>query len=593
MIKFKNITIRNFLSIGNRTQAVNLDREDLTLVLGKNLDLGGIDTGARNGVGKTAAVNALSYVLYGGALTNIKKDNLINKINGKQMLVTLEFEKDGVEYRIERGRRPAIIKLMANGDDLEEIDRAQGETRETQDHINDILGLSHTMFKHTVALNTYTEPFLSMRVSDQREVIEQLLGITLLSEKADKLKELNKTTKESIVAEEYSIKGIQAANENVSTTIRSLKIKQKAWLKNNESSIQEIGGAIAELENFDIDSELALHRRLSEQQQVLSDMSSLERAESKLTSNHISIEKRVQKLDKQLKTVNDNKCHTCGQELHEDGHEAIVADLENQRSSAIKDLKEIILELEECRESISELSHKIVTDEELPFYKSIEDAYNHNSSLEYLRKELTTAKEAEDPFDSQIVELTTSVLQEIDYTLLNDLNTLREHQEFLLKLLVNKDSFIRKKIIEQNLYFLNKRLNYYLEKIGLPHQVEFKNDLTVEIMEFGRDLDFDNLSRGERNRLILSLSWAFRDVWEHLYSSINVLVVDELIDSGIDTLGLEASVAVLKKMVRDRNKTIFLVSHRDELVGRVNNVLTVTKENGFTHFDEDSDIVGE
>jgi DNA repair exonuclease SbcCD ATPase subunit len=116
------------------------------------------------------------------------------------------------------------------------------------------------------------------------------------------------------------------------------------------------------------------------------------------------------------------------------------------------------------------------------------------------------------------------------------------------------------------------------------------NDLTVEITELGRDLDFDNLSRGERNRLILSLSWAFRDVYESLYKPINLLFIDEMIDSGMDTSGVENALSILKKMSRERNKCIFLVSHKDELVGRVNNVLTVTKENGFTTYGTDVEI---
>ncbi len=160
----------------------------------------------------------------------------------------------------------------------------------------------------------------------------------------------------------------------------------------------------------------------------------------------------------------------------------------------------------------------------------------------------------------------------------------------MLKLLTNKDSFIRKKIIDQNLNYLNARLQNYLERIGLPHTVKFQNDLTVNIEELGRELDFDNLSRGERNRLILSLSWAFRDVWESLYTPINLLFIDEVVDSGMDSSGVENSLAILKKMSRETHKSIWLVSHKDELAGRVNNILTVVKENGFTSYATDTQV---
>jgi len=191
MINIKDLTVKNFMSVGNATQAVNFCKEQLTLVLGENLDQGGDDSGSRNGTGKTTIVNALSYALFGTALTNIKKDNLINKINSKNMLVTVEFEKDGRLYRIERGRKPNVLKFYIDDqivEDQDVEDEGQGDSRETQKDIDELLGMSHDMFKHIVALNTYTEPFLSMKAAEQRAIIEQLLGITLQVKKQNYLK---------------------------------------------------------------------------------------------------------------------------------------------------------------------------------------------------------------------------------------------------------------------------------------------------------------------------------------------------------------------------------------------------------------------
>ena len=204
MLTIKNITVKNFMSVGNVTQAVQFNNAGLTLVLGNNIDLGG--DGSRNGTGKTTIVNALSYALYGNALYNIKKDNLVNKTNNKQMLVTVDFEKDGQSYRIERGRKPNVFKFLVNNTGTESTDEMQGEGRQSQQVIEQVLGMGHIMFKHIMALNTYTEPFLSMRANDQRELIEQLLGITQLSQKADVLKELLKQTKDGVQEETYKIK---------------------------------------------------------------------------------------------------------------------------------------------------------------------------------------------------------------------------------------------------------------------------------------------------------------------------------------------------------------------------------------------------
>ena len=169
-IKLKELTVKNFMSVGNQTQAVNFGREQLTLVLGENLDQGGDDSGSRNGTGKTTIVNALSYALYGQALTNIKKDNLINKINNKNMLVTLSFERSGTKYRIERGRKPTVMRFFVDDKEqsVDDQDDSQGDSRETQKDIDILLGMSHTMFQNIVALNTYTVPFLSMKANEQR-----------------------------------------------------------------------------------------------------------------------------------------------------------------------------------------------------------------------------------------------------------------------------------------------------------------------------------------------------------------------------------------------------------------------------------------
>jgi len=179
MIEIRNLTVKNFMSVGNATQGIDFDRKDLTLVLGENLDLGG--DGSRNGTGKTTIINALSYALYGQALSNIRKDNLVNKTNGKNMLVSLDFAVEGQEYRIERGRKPNVLRFYVNSQAQTVTDEAQGDSRETQDAIERVMNMSHDMFKHVLALNTYTEPFLSLKANDQRNIIEQLLGITLLS----------------------------------------------------------------------------------------------------------------------------------------------------------------------------------------------------------------------------------------------------------------------------------------------------------------------------------------------------------------------------------------------------------------------------
>jgi DNA repair exonuclease SbcCD ATPase subunit len=676
------------MSVGNATQGIDFDRNDLTLVLGENLDLGG--DGSRNGTGKTTIINALSYALYGNALSNIRKDNLVNKTNGKGMLVGLEFSAGGHDYRIERGRKPNVLKFYVNNVDKSSTDDAQGDSRETQEAIERLLGMSHDMFRHILALNTYTEPFLSLKANDQRTIIEQLLGITLLSERADRIRELNRETKESITQEEMRIRAEQEANKRIEEQIESLKRRQVLWQKKYNSDLAYLVAQYDDLMRIDIAVELAAHQALAVwsekktqydaqikllaaqrawQQTQFKDVETLQTEYARLSHVNIVAElqahtdlaaynqqsqlkiaydhkienlrkeitkegKNYNKLTSEVATLQEHRCYACGQDFHDNQHTSVLAskvELVSASQSNLDDLRSQLdklvvnpvvvgdqptthysTEAEAIRHSseldniqskiqarqnetdpyTEHLSTEPVSDPgaaPVTHYDTEAKAVKHSTMVTSLLQQITTKHAETDPYAEQIVDMQQSAMQQIVYDQLNHLVRLQEHQDFLLKLLTSKDSFIRKKIIDQNLSYLNSRLTHYLDRIGLPHTVTFQNDLTVLIEELGRELDFDNLSRGERNRLILSMSWAFRDVFESLYQPINLLFIDELIDSGLDTAGMESSLAILKQMSRERHKSVWLVSHRDELAGRVENIMRVIKENGFTSYNTDVD----
>jgi DNA repair exonuclease SbcCD ATPase subunit len=692
-VVLKNITLRNFLSIGAVTQAVNFDSKELTLILGENLDLGG--DGARNGTGKTTLIQGLSYVLFGNPINQIRKDNLINRTNAKGMMVTLEFSVNGTEYKIERGRKPNILRFYVNNslqNNKEDKNESQGENRETQLAIEHAIGMSSDMFKHIVALNTYSEPFLSMRANDQRHVIEQLLGITLLSEKADLIKEKIRLNKDAIQQEEFRNRAVEEANSRVQEQIDGLKRRQRLWQKQHDESLNKLVFDYDELSKIDIEAELQAHkdlaiyldlkqkqeryeailaRQTAWKQKLDSDVAALQiqydtlshiditaelqshfdlkvyeanklelaNINKTITALEASLKKDqalVKKLETEIQTLEENKCYACGQDFHDENHITVMNGKRELLSAAEAELAQTQNNLEKNKNSVFGLGEKPTT-----HYKTEAEAIKHSSELERLQQQIEAKKneddpyadqlienavtiagsrpvthydtEAEaiehrtvvanlekaiaskaeetDPYHEQIIDMESRALQTITFDKINELSKYGDHLKFLLDILTSKDSFVRKKIIDQNLSYLNARLTHYLDKIGLPHTVVFKNDLSVEITELGRELDFDNLSRGERNRLILGLSFAFRDVWENLYFPINTLFIDELIDSGMDTIGVENSMAILKDMSRRRNKSIWLVSHREELAGRVPSVLKVLKENGFTTYSTATDDV--
>jgi DNA repair exonuclease SbcCD ATPase subunit len=690
MIVIKNLTLKNFLSIGQVTQAINFDKADLTLILGENLDLGG--DGARNGTGKTTIIQGLSYALFGTAINQIKKDNLINRTNGKGMIASVEFTVNGDEYMIVRGRKPNILKFFVNSQEQQITDDSQGDSRETQEHIERILNMTPDMFRQIIALNTYNEPFLGMKVSDQRTIIEQLLGITLLSEKAEAIKVLNKETKDEIQREEFSIKGLETANQKIQEQIESLKKRQKLWLAKKSEDLQKLAEEYDDLSHIDIEKELQAHKDLTaysanleklerynalvarqkvwqdkrdkeikELSYQLSSLSSVDidlelQAHATLVAHNEAIrnketqdtkidalvkeiakeQKNKTKLEAELISLRDHKCYACGQDFHDEQHNQVLEKKEAALQECTDHLQSIQQELKELQENsvivpekpktfykteveairhsseVERIKQQIVDKEsetdpyqdqinenivseigKMPktHYDTEEEAFKHSSKIQSLIDQIQKRDNDVDPYSEQIQEMQDHGIQTVDYNQMNNLARLLQHQDYLLDLLTNKKSFVRKKIIEQNLSYLNTRLSFYLDKMGLPHQVVFQNDLSVEITELGRELDFDNLSRGERNRLILGLSFAFRDVWESLYQPINILFVDELIDSGLDTIGVENSIALLKDMTRRRAKSIWLVSHREELTNRVSSILKVVKEGGFTSYSSSTETV--
>jgi DNA repair exonuclease SbcCD ATPase subunit len=593
MLKIKSVSMRNFLSVGNNTQAVVLNKEGLTLVLGENLDTGGVNS--RNGVGKSTLLQAVSFSLFGQPLSNIKKDNLINNVNAKNMVVSVDFEKDGKAYRIERGRKPTFMRYYVADNLIQDPtnDEAQGENKWTQFEIERTLGFSHDMFRHIIALNTYTEPFLKQKPGDQRQIIEELLGITQISTRAEVLKELIKNTKDSIKDEEARIKAVISTNQKIQTTINDLNLKSRAWDTGRDKRVASAEYQLGNLKGLNIEEEIEKHKKLADFKVLSTELTRARRDYKRLEGELLTKNALLVRHLRDLASAEAHECPTCGQDVHDGSTDRIIAELKAKIDKIEPELLVIAAESEESNGLVTAYTEGLdsIGDEPITTYSSLEQALEHRNTLNNLIETISREQTSENPYADQVSALQTDGIQEVTYDTLNELQVLLKHQDFLQKLLTSKDSFIRKKIIDQNINHLNHRLNFYLEKLGLPHEVKFQSDLSVEIDLLGRDFDFEQLSRGEMNRVILSTSWAFRDVWESLNQTVNLLFVDEMLDSGLDAQGSEAALELMKRMARERGKNVFLISHKDELIGRVGKVLRVKKENSFTRFDSDSDDV--
>ena len=372
----------------------------------------------------TTLIQGLSYALFGTPINSIRKDNLINRTNGKGMMVTLEFSANGTEYKIERGRRPNTLKFYVNSNLQEATDDAQGENKETQEHIEKAIGMTPDMFKHTVALNTYSEPFLAMKANDQRNIIEQLLGITLLSEKADVLKEKVKQSKTAIQQEEFSIKAIEEANKRVKEQIDSTKRRQRLWLNKHEEDLTRLALEYDELTKIDIDAELQAHLDLVAYNEKRKSIDDLKKLIARCETDESKELKLVEKLKKEIEDLKNHTCYACGQEFHDDKHKTVLDDKEKLLQEAALQALTINSQLIENTNQLNALGK--LGRAPKTHYDTEAEAVKHSSQITNILNQIENKSNEVDPYADQIIEMENQALQVVSFDTMNSLTKVLE-----------------------------------------------------------------------------------------------------------------------------------------------------------------------
>ena len=761
MIKLTKLSIRNFMSFGNVPQVLDLSEFPMTLIQGINRDKtdnepesetdienasASLSEKPSNGSGKSSILSALNYVIFGESIANkIKKSNLVNKINKKNLEVSLEFEKDGTQYRIERGRSPEYLRFFVNGEDL-----AQGENKDTQEDINKAIGMSPDLFYQICLMTASAPTFMEMNAAGQREIIEQLLGVQILTDKAEKLKEKVKEVKQIIATEEVRLATVKSANDEIIKRNEIQKAdyqnKLNEYEANRNKKVEEYEKGYKVLAEVDIEKEIENHKFNESVNQIIADNAKITSDKNENTKkldglninltniknsleslSKINIEEEIKKhkeiesiqeknkevstkileesnklndVDRQLievshtltnlaqqnigitnetkqlnekiesenkiikdneenlKKIENNTCPTCGAKLtgentklSEKYIESIkvsnekISGFRNQITENDNKLKEIKdrIDVQKKLESsitetkttiskgITELQGKIIKDLPSVYYKDIKDVYEHQNKINLLNSEIEKThkdieeinkviaglvvkpvpekvktfyetlqqamvhsetmkniqeqidkiKKEENPYTELLKKCEKVELMPYDESLKKSSEDDLNHLDFLVKLLTNKDSFVRKKIVEQNLAYLNLKIKNYLQMMGSLHVVIFNPDLSFDITKFGESFDFAGLSRGEKTSVILALNFAFRDLYELINEPINVMFVDELIDNGLDKYSASNVISILQKY-SEQNKNIFVVSHRKDIQARMNRILTVVMELGFS-----------
>ena len=587
MIRFKTLSIRNFLSFGNIPTIINLERNCAVLVLGEDLDNTERGTGA-NGTGKTAIINALVFSVYDKPLSDISKDNLVNNINKKNMVVAVEFVKEGKTYTIERGRKTKAgaagnyVLVQEDGKDI------------TPDSINNanaliekIIDIPYELFVRIVTFSATHIPFLDLPVrshyaANQTDIIEQLFDLKILSEKANKLKELIKQTEQKFEQLKSHTELLEREHTRHKKQLESAKVRVENWYVQNKTEKEEIEQKLTRIKHVDIERQRVLHdqhnKTMSVLAQSINERNTLERKIKDLTKNK-------QQRETELIHLSNAKCPYCLQK-YKDANKKI--------SECEQTINEIDTNIQTLKEKLNSLDGSIIQIElkrkEIKQALTVSDIgelleiKGKSSSYKQQLKELQVMT---NPFIEPLEELKSVKLDTIHKDELNVLEYTLKHQDFLLKLLTKKDSFVRKILLHKYIPFLNQRLQLYLTGLGLSHLVEFTHEMTAEISQFRRPLEFGNLSNGQRARVNLALSFAFRDVLQTLHQQINICILDEVLDVGLDSVGVAEAARMLKHKARDEHLSLFIISHREEMEGAAfGQTVIVQLSKGFSYLKE-------
>lgn len=599
MIVFRTLSMRNFMSYGNATTVVDLSNPGTTLIVGEDLDNTSSGNGA-NGVGKTTIMQAIVYACYGRAITDIQVDNLVNNINKKNMEVTLDFQIDDMCYRIVRARKmksgPSgnYIRFYQKAGDFDfddEHDTSKGHhSRDTDVDIEKVIGMKFDLFSRIIVFSAMNEAFFKLPIrshgtskkANQTDFIEELFGLTEISDKAEALKKEQDATNKAIADLQVKLEYAEREHKRHNEQLASTKRRVDGWDEKRLNDLEDLRAKLSKLESIDITREQALHAELAELNAKRNGIAAEVREyEQELRS----AAKAIKKAQSEIEVLEESKCPYCEQAFHDNQHKVDecsqkITEAETRKAEAEQKWEVACQQFDAIEQELDRIEKEIT----VPNPKTLANAHR---DIEIMREKIAELENGENPFVEPLQELEAIELEPIDYTEVNRLTQLLEHQKFLMKLLTKRDSFVRKALLNKNLPYLNGKLQENLLALGLSHKVEFTHELTAKITQFGRELDFGNLSNGQQARVNIALSFAFRDVLQAMHTPINICLLDEVLDVGLDAIGVQAAAKMIKRKARDEKLSLFIISHRDEIDSAFDRTMTVQLNKSFSYIVQD------
>ena len=550
MIIFKKVSWRNFLSTGDSPTTVLLDRSSPTLIIGEN------------GSGKSTILDALTFALFGKPFRNINKAQLINTVNERGLLVEIDFSIGNKSFTIRRGIKPNKFEILQEGKLIDQL----ANNRDYQDYLEKvILKLNYKSFTQIVGLgNSSFEPFMQLKQSDRRTIVEDLLDIQIFSSMNGILKSKNSELKNDMGTLEIEKSLYKQKIEVQEDYIKRLKEDSQTVISQKEKEITQFESKKKTATN----TMVGLNSEIGTLGQKLLNESSAKKKSSEYEKVQGQIENKLQREEKELSFYQTNSsCSTCKQVIDDDFKKERIIDISkkiDEKKDGLDKLHTEIDSLEKKLKEYGEIGRNIVEkNKELVVIQSKIDSLGDN--IERAQKEINSLKNKKKEDNS--IEKELKVLKENleeslkDYSELCDRKKLHEYAHELLR-----DSGIKTKIIRQYVPIINKYVNKYLNELDFLINFSIDENFNETIQSQYRDeFSYSSFSEGEKMRIDLALLFTWRMVAK-LKNSVNtnLLILDEVFDSSLDAEGTDAFLKIINSL--DANTNVFVISHKGEIL---------------------------